>query len=120
MRIFFCWDKWLEVFDSQFVYGGIPYLNRQQEDHVRKELSEGSLLRNLERTVSHDDEKSVQLVCSRVAEWAASAVLEDTLYLDDISICQEEKMLSYIVHKELRKRFPHIWTFQDSGQVSKF
>ena len=120
MQNFFCWDKWLEVFDSQFVYGGIPYLNRQQEDYVWKELSEGSLFRNLERTITHDDEKSVQLVCSRVAEWAESAVLEDTLYLDDFSICQGEKRLSYIVHKELRKRFPHIWTFQDSGRVSKF
>ena len=102
------------------MYGGIPYLNRQQEDHVRKELSNGSLFRNLERTISHNDEKSLQLVCSRVAEWAASAVLEDTLYLDDYSICQGEKRLSYIVHKELRKRFPNIWTFQDSGRVSKF
>jgi hypothetical protein len=100
------------------VYGGIPYLNRQQEDHLRKELSEGSLYRNLEHTISHDDEKSIQLVCSRVAEWAVSAVLEDTLYLDDFSICQGEKRLSYIVHKELQKRFPHIWTFQVSGQVS--
>jgi hypothetical protein len=102
------------------VYGGIPYLNREQEARLRKELSEGSLFYNLERTVSNDDEKYVQLVCSRVAEWAASAVLEDTLHLDDLSICQGEKRLSYIVHKELRKRFPHIWTFQDSGQVSKF
>jgi len=102
------------------VYGGIPYLNRQQEDHVRKELSEGSLFRNLEHTISRDDEKCVQLVCSRVAEWATSAVLEDTLYLDDFSICHGEKRLSYVVHKELRKRFPLIWTFQDSGRVSKF
>jgi hypothetical protein len=87
---------------------------------VRKELNDGSLFRNLERAISHDDEKSVQLVCSRVFEWAASAVLEDTLNLDDFSICQGEKKLSYIVHKELRRRFPHIWTFQDIGRVSKF
>lgn len=85
-----------------------------------KELNEGSLFHNFELTISRDDEKSVQLVCSRVSEWAASAVLEDTLYLDDFSICQGEKRLSYIVHKEIRRRFPHIWTFQDSGRVSKF
>jgi len=102
------------------VYGGISYLNRQQEDHVRKELSDGSLFHNLNCPFLHDDEKSVQLVCSRVAEWAASAVLEDTLYLDDFIVCQGEKRLSYIVHKELRRRLPHIWTFQDSGRVSKF
>jgi hypothetical protein len=88
------------VFDSQFVYGGIPYLNRQQEDHLQKELSEGSLFRNLECTISRDDEKSIQFVCSRVAEWAASDVLEDMLYLDDFNICKREKSLSYIVHRE--------------------
>jgi len=87
---------------------------------VRKELSEGSLFCNLKCTISHNDEKFVQSVCSCVSEWAMSAVLEDTLYLDDFSFCQGEERLSYIVHKELRKRFPHIWTFQDSGRVSKF
>lgn len=102
------------------MYGGIPYLNRQQEDCLRRELSEGVLFRSLERTFSQDDEKSIQLVCSRVAEWAASAVLEDTLHLDNLGLSRGEKRLSYIVHKELRQRFPHIWTFQDSGRVSKF
>jgi hypothetical protein len=102
------------------VYGGVPYLNRRQEECLRKELSEGSLFHSLERTITHDDEKSIQLVCTRVAEWAASAVLEDTLHLDNFNICQGDKRLSYVVHKELRQRCPHIWTFQDSGQVSTF
>ncbi|GFG28528.1 hypothetical protein Cfor_08890 [Coptotermes formosanus] len=102
---------------NKFVYEGVPYLNRQQEECLRKELREGSLFRNLERTISHDDEKSIQLVCSCVAEWAASAVLEDTLHLDNFDICQGEKRLSYVVHKELRQRFPDIWTFQDSGRI---
>lgn len=84
---------------------------------MRKELSEGSLFHSLERTITHDDEKSIQLVCTRVAEWAASAVLEDTLHLDNFNICQGDKRLSYVVHKELRQRCPHIWTFQDSGQI---
>jgi hypothetical protein len=69
------------------VYGGIPYLNRQQEDHLQKELSESSLFRNLEHTISHDDEKSIQFVCFCVAEWVASAVLEDMLY----ELCSFEK-----------------------------
>jgi hypothetical protein len=102
------------------VYGGVTYLNRQQEAHLRKQLNEGSLFRNLERTISLDDEKSIQLVCSRVAEWAASAVLGDVLELYDTDVCKGEKPLVYVVHKELRQRFPNIWTFPASGLVSKF
>lgn len=67
-----------------------------------------------------DDEKSIQLVCSRVAEWAASAVLGDTLDLDNLDICQGDIRLSYILQKELRERFPDIWSFPHGGQVNKF
>jgi hypothetical protein len=102
------------------VYSGIPYLNQKEEAHLRKELSEGSLFRHLERTIQVDDEKSIQLVCSRVAEWAASAVLGDTLDLDNFDICHGDIRLSYVMHKELRQRSPDIWSFPDGGLVSKF
>jgi hypothetical protein len=102
------------------VYEGIPYLNVQQEAYMCKKLDEGSLFRHLECTISQSDEKSVQSVCSRVAEWAASAVLGDVLELDYIDACRGEKTLAYFVHKELRQRFPNIWTFPNSGLVSKF
>lgn len=85
---------------------------------MRKELSKGSLFHNLDRTINLDDEKSIQLVCSRVAEWAASAVLEDTLDLDSLDICQGDIRLSYVIHKELRQRFPDIWSFPEGGLVS--
>lgn len=87
---------------------------------MRKELSKGSLFHQLDRTVNLDDEKSIQLVCSRVATWAASAVLGDTLDLNNLDICQGDIRLSYVMHKELRQRFPDIWTFPEGGLVSKF
>lgn len=102
---------------NKFVYGGIPYLNRQQEAQLRKELYEDSLFRHLERTISIDDEKLVQSGCSRVAEWAASAVLGDELFLEYATYCKGEKRLCYIIHKELRQRFPSIWTFPDKGKI---
>jgi hypothetical protein len=102
------------------VYGGVPYLNKRQETHLRKQLNEGSLFRRLERSISVEDEKSIQLVCSHVAEWAASAVLGDVLELDGMDICKGAKPLAYVMHNELRQRFSNIWTFPDSGLVSKF
>ncbi|XP_021916008.1 pre-piRNA 3'-exonuclease trimmer-like isoform X2 [Zootermopsis nevadensis] len=102
---------------NKFVYEGVPYLNQQQEAHLRKQLNEGSLFRHLERTISLENERSIQLVCSRVAEWSASAVLGDVLELSDMDVCKGEKPLAYVVHKELRQRFPNVWTFPDSGFI---
>lgn len=87
---------------------------------MRKELRKESLFSHLDHTTHLDDEKSIQLVCSHVAEWAASAVLEDTLDLDNLDICQGDIRLSYVIQKELRQRFPDIWSFSDGGLVSKF
>ncbi|XP_069669242.1 pre-piRNA 3'-exonuclease trimmer-like isoform X2 [Periplaneta americana] len=102
---------------NKFVYDGIPYLNKQQEVHIRKELNEGSLFRNVERTFSMEDEKCVQALCSRVAEWCASAVLGDVLHPEDVVLCQGDERLSYVMHKELRQRFPNIWTYPEKGRV---
>ena len=85
---------------------------------MRRELCEGSLLRHLERTISLEDEKLVQLGCSKVAEWAASAVLDDVLYLEYDIYCKGEKRIAYIMQKELQLRFTNIWTFPDKDRVS--
>ncbi|XP_023704440.1 pre-piRNA 3'-exonuclease trimmer isoform X3 [Cryptotermes secundus] len=122
-NIFMCQSSSLEFlcqnhFDfNKFVYDGVPYLNQKEEAHLRKELSKGSLFHQLDRTVDLDDEKSIQLVCSRVAKWAASAVQGDTLDLNNLDICQGDIRLSYVMHKELRQRFPDIWSFPEGGLI---
>lgn len=122
-NVFMCQSSSLEFlhknyFDfNKFVVDGIPYLNRKEEAHLRKELSKESPFSHLDRTIHLGDEKCIQLICSHVAEWAASAVLEDTLDLDNLDICQGDIRLSYVIHKELRQRFPDIWSFSDRGLI---
>ncbi|PSN35310.1 Pre-piRNA 3'-exonuclease trimmer [Blattella germanica] len=105
---------------NKFVYRGVSYLNRREELQLRKELYEDLLFRHLERTVTYDDEKLVQSGCSSVAEWAASSVLGDEMSLDVATWCNGEKRLEYILHKELRQRFPNIWTFPAKGQRKSY
>ncbi|XP_068085004.1 pre-piRNA 3'-exonuclease trimmer [Anabrus simplex] len=102
---------------NKVVYEGVPYLNADQERKVRKELKAGALFRNLERTLSMDDERKLQAACSRVAEWFPSAVQGDRLKVPVPMGLQGGMLMEYVLHKELRKRFPVIWTYTDIGCV---
>ncbi|XP_049867483.1 pre-piRNA 3'-exonuclease trimmer-like [Pectinophora gossypiella] len=96
---------------NKFTYEGLPYLSKAEEAKVRKMLKEGSnyLLRTLEMT----DEKLLQQYCSEVAKWLATSK-EGTLYLDI-----ENPLLRYIVHNEVRARFPDVLTTDSLGNSHK-
>lgn len=60
-----------------------------------------------------DAESALQALFSRVSDWSSKAADGQTLVLDF-----PERIETYIVHSELRKRIPSIWTVQNEGHVS--
>ncbi|XP_041348431.1 poly(A)-specific ribonuclease PNLDC1-like [Gigantopelta aegis] len=96
-------------FDFQkFIYEGVSYMNESQEHIVREHMSSNAMFLGLERDA---DEHYLQKICSQVAEWFVSSKMGDTLTVHCDKGCQTGD--DYVVHSEIRNRFPSVWTVTD-------
>ncbi|KAE8744782.1 hypothetical protein FOCC_FOCC008598 [Frankliniella occidentalis] len=106
---------------NKFVYNGISFLNDEQDIRAQQELKDGDLLRSVERALSHEDEESVQAMCSQVALWLAGglpeAATEKSIFLEVPRSSQSSQCIAYVAHHELRKRFICIWTLPEDGNI---
>ena len=58
------------------------------------------------------DEKKIQKVCSAVTDWLLRADDGETYEMERI-----KDLSDTILHSELRKRFPSVWTHQDGNKI---
>ncbi|XP_026329312.1 pre-piRNA 3'-exonuclease trimmer-like [Hyposmocoma kahamanoa] len=98
---------------NKFTYEGLPYLNKEEEIRVRHLLKENSQFNNLASTLDMADEKMLQQHCSEVSKWLCIGD-DGTMYLD-----VESPTLRYIVHNEVRIRFPGVLTTDSLGNSHK-
>ncbi|OWR49885.1 Poly [Danaus plexippus plexippus] len=104
----------LHNFDyNKFTYDGLPYMSRSEEAHIKKQLKEKTLLNNLIQAMEMNDERKLQSYCSEVAKWLVNST-DDTIYLDI-----DNPIMRYIVHCELRNRFPEVLTTDSLGNSHK-
>ncbi|CAH0390276.1 unnamed protein product [Bemisia tabaci] len=102
----------LHGFDfNKVMFEGIPYLNVKQEIQIREEIQKGSLFRHLERNISMETERILQNECSKVAEWASTSIVGDDLLLKVYWLGEEPKLMNFILHQEIRRRFHNLWTY---------
>lgn len=94
---------------NKFIYEGIPYMNEDQEQIMRDHIASKAMFTGLERDL---DEKSVQKICSKVAEWLVSTDEDSSMMLQKDEM---EKIPMYVLSTELRGRFPGIWTVINRG-----
>ncbi|KAJ1530488.1 hypothetical protein ONE63_005386 [Megalurothrips usitatus] len=107
---------------NKFVYNGVSFLNEIQDAKAQQELKDGHLLRLVERALSHEDEESVQALCSQVSIWLAggkpeATATEKTMVLEVPKSSQSSQCIAYVVHHELRRRFSVIWTVPEEGNI---
>ncbi|XP_013382568.1 pre-piRNA 3'-exonuclease trimmer [Lingula anatina] len=86
---------------NKFIYEGVPFLNRMQEQQLRSILRNQSLFDGQERDV---DEDALQKACSEVAEWVVEAKDGDTKLIN-----RPKRVADFILHEELLQRFDNIW-----------
>ncbi|KAM3963083.1 pre-piRNA 3'-exonuclease trimmer [Aphomia sociella] len=98
---------------NKFIYEGISYLSKDEENCFRKQIKDKTLFNNLSRMLEIEEEKEVQLYCSDVAKWLINSD-EETIYLDI-----KNPLLRYIIHNELRMRFPNVFTTDSLGNSNK-
>lgn len=97
----------------QFAYQGISYLDQVDEALLQQQLQENTLLHHVEQTISYKEEEDFKRVVTQIFEWLNTA--SDAT--DSFKIESSTPTLQYFMHKELRKRFPNIWTFSGSNTV---
>lgn len=98
---------------NKFTYDGIPYLSKAEEAQVRKHLADNMMFKNLTRMLEMEDEKLLQSHCSNISKWLSNNE-EDTMYIDI-----ESPVLRYVLHNEVRLRFPEVLTTDSLGNSNK-
>ncbi|GBP24982.1 Pre-piRNA 3'-exonuclease trimmer [Eumeta japonica] len=96
-----------------FTYEGLPYLSKEEEKIILKHLKDNRFFTDISRNLELDDEKFVQHQCSEVSKWLSQSK-EGTMYID-----VKDPILRYIIHTELRLRFPDILTTNSLGNSNK-
>eukprot|EP00058_Branchiostoma_floridae_P014684 XP_002600172.1 hypothetical protein BRAFLDRAFT_66680 [Branchiostoma floridae] len=85
---------------NEFVYEGVPYLDQDQEKHLRKHLEQTSW-----PTAGGSQQDQVQLCCSTVSQWLSNG--GDT----ELNIPSPKGPSRFLIHRALRTRFPEVWTY---------
>ncbi|KAL4714556.1 hypothetical protein ACJJTC_006602 [Scirpophaga incertulas] len=98
---------------NKFIYEGLPFLNKFEEDKVRQQIKDGTLLQSLIQMLDLDNEKYLQINCSEVSKWLSTSE-EETMYID-----VKYPILRYILHNEIRNRFPNVMTTDSLGNSNK-
>lgn len=97
----------------QLAYQGIPYLDQIDEAILQQQLQENTLLDNVEQSMSYMEEEDFKDKITQVLEWVNTASDET----DSFKVETATPTLQYLMHKELRNRFPNVWTFSGNNMV---
>ncbi|XP_050409679.1 poly(A)-specific ribonuclease PNLDC1 [Patella vulgata] len=95
---------------NKFVYEGVPYLNMEEELKLKEHISRKTMFSGLEREV---DEEEIQCICSEIAEWFVRSKKHEIYKVENNS--DTNKTNAYLLHTEIRTRFPDVWTHTDEA-----
>ena len=98
----------------QFLYHGINFMNKSEEQEVRSYLESGGIANAVERSLTHEEEDALKAICANVANWSQNAKIGDG-YLFELDVgCS---IPQYVLQQEIRGNFPHIWTARECERV---
>ncbi|KAK7087349.1 poly(A)-specific ribonuclease PNLDC1-like [Littorina saxatilis] len=113
----FTWQASALEFLSRFsfdfnkcVYEGVSFLNDEQERQLCQSMESGALFSGVERQF---DESFIQSLCSVVAQWYVSSKEGETYTLHKTQ-ADAKLWCDYVIHSEIRRRFPLVWTVNDT------
>ncbi|XP_024876104.1 pre-piRNA 3'-exonuclease trimmer-like [Temnothorax curvispinosus] len=98
---------------NKLVYEGISYLDEIDEAILQQQLQENTLFDNVEQSLSYGEEKDFKDVIVQIYEWLKTAGETDSFKIESPT-----PTLQYYMHKELRRRFPNVWTYSGNNMVN--
>ena len=90
---------------NKFLYDGVPYLNREKEAQLRRDLAGEVMQRSEERNIPREDEDWIRETTGRLSQWINTSKTGDQMELE------LRKVLPFILHLEIRNKFSDLWTF---------
>jgi len=97
----------------QLAYNGISYLDEVDEAILKQQLEENVFFRNAERNISfRQDYNTHKDNINRVIEWLNKDTDDSSFDIDT-----DTPFLQYLMHKELRNRYPNVWTLSGNNSV---
>ncbi|XP_011880452.1 PREDICTED: poly(A)-specific ribonuclease PARN-like domain-containing protein 1 [Vollenhovia emeryi] len=109
--------EFLTIYDFDFnklAYQGISYLDQVDEAILQQQLQNKTLFQNVARSISYEEDDNFNDVVVKIIKWLSTASDET----DSFKIESPTPKFQYFIHKELRKRFPNIWTFSENNTVT--
>lgn len=106
----------MNVKKFQLAYQGISSLDQVNEAILQQQIEEGTLLHNIEQSISYEEEDNFKDAITQTYEWLNTASDE----MDSFKIKSSTPTLQYFLHKELRKRFSNIWTLSGNNMVQPY
>ncbi|XP_068629732.1 pre-piRNA 3'-exonuclease trimmer-like [Battus philenor] len=98
---------------NKFTYEGIPYLSKLEEDEVHQQIKNNNLARYLNSNLEIKEDNQLQHYCSEVSKWLSNSE-DGTMYIDE-----HDAILRYLIHTEVRERFPNVLTTDSLGNSNK-
>jgi hypothetical protein len=97
----------------QLAYNGISYLDEVDEAILKQQLEENVFFLNAERNMSfRQDYNTHKDNINRVIEWLNKATDDSSFNIDT-----DTPFLQYLMHTELRNRYPNVWTLSGDNSV---
>ncbi|CAH1260358.1 unnamed protein product [Diabrotica balteata] len=102
--------KFFEFDFNKFVYSGIPYINKDEEQELRQRFKNNditdvqSLFRQELQNIFHDQGEKIR-------NWYATANIGETLAIPEFyQVSKDSDEFVYFIHKTIRDRFKNVWT----------
>jgi len=97
----------------QLAYNGISYLDEVDEAILKQQLEQNVFFRNAKHNISfRQDYNTHKDNINRVIEWLNKDINDSSFNIDT-----DTPFLQYLMHKELRNRYPNIWTLSGNNSV---
>ncbi|XP_025157816.1 pre-piRNA 3'-exonuclease trimmer isoform X2 [Harpegnathos saltator] len=99
---------------NKLAHHSIPYIDEQEKEILQQQIQQNTLIYNIKQVISFTEEDTLKNTINEVAKWLATNIDETNSF----KIKTSSPNLQYLMHKELRKHFPNIWTLSGNESVT--
>ncbi|XP_014240094.1 pre-piRNA 3'-exonuclease trimmer-like [Cimex lectularius] len=95
-------------------YDGITCLNKTQEREIKSEIESGKLTHSLIEAVTYDEYRCITKLSSEIGHWYINCTQGESR---QVPCKKDDHNYNYLLHDEIRTRFPKLWTFQETSEI---
>ncbi|XP_032672518.1 pre-piRNA 3'-exonuclease trimmer-like isoform X2 [Odontomachus brunneus] len=99
---------------NKFVHNGISYIDEEDEEILRQQVQDDTLLYNIEQHISFKEKDELKYYINQISKWLSTTTDETSSF----KINTSTPSFQYLMHKKLRKLFPCVWTCSGDKSIT--